>query len=260
MKHDDRFSMIAGGAAFLATATVFALTHLGGAGSVGETPAPDRFGERITVAEAPRLEPAVAPVPTEESVAPVPELVAAVNRPAPEPADEAGKLSPAALSGPSLGVGEVLRLLALSGPEVPETAKVLVRRDRDGRMVVASGTHRGYASVVDRFEALDASRVHVPEALRGDVVRSIDRLLATPEVEIEPEMASNGLAWTFAGPELASLDRAQRQLLLMGRGNAGIVRSKLEELRRQLAPNVLRAVTTGDPAELDGPMILATAR
>ena len=257
MKHDDRFSMIAGGAAFLATATVFALTHLGGSVSVDRNPAPEPTRERITVAEAPRLEPPAETVLADEVIAPEPDFVTAVNRSEAASGADAASVVPDSFTGPAIAVDEVLRLLALSGPDVPGTADVLVRRDRDGRMVIAAGTRRGYASLVDRFEALDPSRVHVPRALRGELTRAIDELIATPRVEVEPAMVSDGVAWTFADPELATLDRAQRQLLLMGRDNADVVRAKLEELRRGLAVDGARRASSDGPSRADSATVRA---
>ena len=150
---------------------------------------------------------------------------------------------------------------------VPAAAEVLVRKDRDGRMIVASGTHRRYKALRRQVEALETNRVSLAleqsteteaSGFRDQVIDTLDAVLAIEVPDAEPDMVAGVHAWEFADAEYKGLSRAQRHLLLMGRSNATAVRARLEAIRQSLGPT--EAIEVGEPVvPVAEPILIAHA-
>jgi hypothetical protein len=134
----------------------------------------------------------------------------------------------------------------IEGLELPGLAEVLVRRDPDGRLVVASGTHRRYGSIIAAVADLDNERLaafivyldqlgadeDADEWMLLDRLRdAADHLLEVKIPEVEPDMSSMGTHWGFADVDYEKLSIAQKHLLLMGRDHARVLRRALLEIR-----------------------------
>ena len=65
-------------------------------------------------------------------------------------------------------------------------------------------------------------------------IQVIDHLLKAPEVNGQIKLVRPKVFWLFANPELESLSAGQKILVRIGPENAGRVKAKLRELRRQL--------------------------
>jgi hypothetical protein len=71
-----------------------------------------------------------------------------------------------------------------------------------------------------------------PHAYFNDrLVAVIDHLLATPQPPEPLALVRPKVFWEFADPELEARSAGQKLLLRMGRGNGGVVRARLRELR-----------------------------
>jgi hypothetical protein len=156
---------------------------------------------------------------------------------------------------------DVLEELTVAGGTLPDPVDTLVRRDRDGRLVVAAGTQRRYSPLVEALNAVDPVAVvtelgrlepstttaeHSEGDLESRLHDTIAALLAFDLPDVEPTMVAHGPGWVFAEPEYEALSGAERHLLLMGRRQARAVRSKLEAIRLAFAwpdPPVDRALT-----------------
>jgi len=140
----------------------------------------------------------------------------------------------------ALAAGRLPRQLA---ELVEADREVLVRRADDDRLVLAAGTFRRYAPLVESLRGASAS--DVAEMLRtgeaghpGLVDRAIaasDHLLATPVVAGDVEMESRVRRWAFADDGLEGLSVAQQHLVRMGETQAAVIRGFLRELRDELA-------------------------
>jgi hypothetical protein len=75
---------------------------------------------------------------------------------------------------------------------------------------------------------------YAPEKFDNAVIRALDRIIATPEVEDPPVVVPVGGIYKFADPDLEQLAPAQKLLLRMGPDNAERVRAKAAELREAL--------------------------
>ncbi len=152
----------------------------------------------------------------------------------------------------------------LNGWGLPTQQDILVRTDRDGRLVVAAGTHRRYDRVREAITALDGPTVAdacdaierrlamgVPgEGLfRAKVVEVLDLLLAAEVPDVELDMVSRGTYWGFADPGLDDLSPAQKHMLMMGLDNQRIVRSRLQDIRQYLGGSPSVASTTNPSVE-----------
>lgn len=133
-----------------------------------------------------------------------------------------------------------------TGSNIPPADKILVCRNRDGRMIVAPGTHRRYTGLRKQILDLDLEDTAIvlaelqarsPEKARvfaAKLISSIHDILAIDLPKVEPDMVAGIHAWHFADPQYRSLGKLQQHMLLMGRKNAGAIRNKLEILGRYL--------------------------
>ena len=272
MAHDDRFFTLVCCAALLITGSVFLWTHHGSihfevaslAGSNAEiertpaTPNPPRASDAADAGSvfvhAAVDSPAAVPAVFEPQIASGVARASFGNPNDPDP-DQV------------LGVVEAIIQLQspkLDGWGLPTQQDILVRTDRDGRLVVAAGTHRRYDRVREAITALDGPTVAdacdaierrlamgVPgEGLfRAKVVEVLDLLLAAEVPDVELDMVSRGTYWGFADPGLDDLSPAQKHMLMMGLDNQRIVRSRLQDIRQYLGGSPSVASTTNPSVE-----------
>jgi hypothetical protein len=67
------------------------------------------------------------------------------------------------------------------------------------------------------------------------LVQVIDDVLATPDVQGPIKLTQPGVFYEFADPSLEQLSAGQKVLIRMGPKNAALVKSKLRELRSEIA-------------------------
>lgn len=273
MAHDDRLFTLVCCAALLITGTVFIWTHHGSVrfevGSLAEVnsasieapgpPTPDQVG---AIADA---GPAFAHATNE-----APAMVPAVFEPPITAHNDSRNLTTDQMHG-FLEAIIHNRSPKLDKWQLPTLAEVLVRRDRDGRLVVAAGTHRRYERAREAITALDGATVaaacenmerQLAMGLPGDgvfrtrVVEALDLLLAPELPEVEPDMVSRGADWGFADTGLDDLSPAQKHMLLMGLDNQRIVRSAFEDIREHLGGSPTTA-TPADPSNVESEVLIA---
>jgi hypothetical protein len=150
----------------------------------------------------------------------------------------------------------------IKGLELPGLAEVLVRRDSDGRLVVASGTHRRYRPMIAALAELDTERmtaflVYLEQLgaddgaddpmLRDRLRAATDHLLQVQIPEVEPDMSSMRTHWGFADADHEKLSTAQKHMLLMGRDNARVLRRALLDIRGVLLDPVEEILPEPEP-------------
>jgi hypothetical protein len=204
-------------------------------------------------------------VPNVEPLRPAPPAAEVLTAAPPEPQAAPARVE-LPLSAPVAGADleillDVLEELTTAGGTLPDPIDTLVRRDHDGRLVVASGTQRRYGPLVEALKEVDPDVVVTEigrlepsfvtaDRTEGDLESrlraTMAALLAFKPPDVEPTMVASGPGWTFAEPEYDSLPAAERHLLLMGRRQARAVQSKLDEIRRAFGwpdPPVDRTLT-----------------
>ncbi|QIB65419.1 DUF3014 domain-containing protein [Kineobactrum salinum] len=145
--------------------------------------------------------------------------------------------------------GTVLRKnLPLSAPEEPFAVDV-----REGQIYLdPEGYERydGYAQAIAKLdvEAMAESFHRLrplyeqayaqlgldPEDFDNAVIRTLDRILATPELEGPIPLEQDSVMYTYADPELESLPSLQKQLLRMGPENLRLIKQQAQTLREEL--------------------------
>ncbi len=153
----------------------------------------------------------------------------------------------ALVDGTSRGI--ILRKgLPLSAPEEPFGVEV-----REGQIYLdPEGYERydGYAQAVAKLdveavaESFHRLRPLYEQAYSqlgldpGDfdnaVIRTLDRILATPELEEPIPLEQDSVMYTYADPELESLAPLQKQLLRMGPENIRLIKEQARTLREEL--------------------------
>ena len=73
-----------------------------------------------------------------------------------------------------------------------------------------------------------------PEEFDNAVIRTLDRILATPELEGPVVLERESVMYTYADPELEALPALQKQLLRMGPANLRLVKAQARDLREAL--------------------------
>lgn len=260
MAKDDRFTVIVVVLVTLITAGAFLWSHWG-------SPAIMNRANPVTITSVSVDEPAT-PIPApNEALEPL-ESVPAVFEVQRESSDDVVRASNPAISPGDRSPATLEKLVhGWTTPELPAASEILVRRDRDGRMVVASGTRRRYTSLRQDIQDLDPSNIDSTllrlagssssdaEFFRVALIKTIDAVLAVDFPEIEPDMVAGVNAWQFAGTEYRSLSPAQKHLLLMGRDNARAVRAKLVEIRQHLGDD--DTIDSDQPAIRTDPVVIA---
>lgn len=268
MKNDDRLFFIGVCCAVAVTLGAFLWFNRGALmpeySTAGSPPAGARDSQRRVV---------VAPTPSLSGPAPPAEVAPAVRR---------ASLQDVASQPPGWSVGTdgsrrfaaVVEAVAagslpdLDPQSLPDLREVLVRTDRDGRLVVASGTHRRYAWLVERFATLDPAEVADFAARESGLVveeggddletilrSAIDHLLEVEPPEVEPDMVSRGSYWGFADVDSEALSPVQKHLLLMGRDNARLIRDRLVELRDLIGDADAATTSEPEPATPERPVV-----
>jgi len=260
MAKDDRFTVIVVALVTLITAGAFLWSHWG-------SPVIMNRANPVAITSVSVDEPA-APFPApNEALEPL-ESVPAVFEVQPESSDGVARASNPAISPGDRSPATLEKLVhGWTTPKLPAASEILVRRDRDGRMVVASGTRRRYTDLRQDIQDLDPSDIESTlfrlagssssdaEFFRVALIKTIDAVLAVDLPEIEPGMVAGVNAWQFADTEYRSLAPAQKHILLMGRDNAREVRAKLLEIRRYLGkPD---GINTDQPAIRTDPVVIA---
>lgn len=256
MAKDDRFTVIVVVLVTLITAGAFLWSHWG---SLANSVRPVTAAAAASTAIGPEPAPATAEPGEENTVFPaLNEIDSAVAEPVIQASYSMGTSVDQAMA--------TLETIASGWAEsgVPAAAEVLVRKDRDGRTVVASGTHRRYKGLRQEVQDLVLSDIDSAllqahgtssSTLRVDLIDALDTTLAVGLPDTEPDMVAGVHAWQFADAEYQSLSPAQKHLLLMGRHNARAVRAKLVEIRRHLGePD---SIDTGQPANRTDPVVIA---
>ncbi|MBN7798619.1 DUF3014 domain-containing protein [Parahaliea mediterranea] len=153
----------------------------------------------------------------------------------------------ALVDGGSRGV--VLRkILPMKAPGEPFAVDVR----EDGMYLDPAGYER-YDSYVDAVVALDSAAIadsfHAlrplyetayaelglpADDLDNAVIRTLDRIIATPDVSGPIALERKSVMYTYADPELEALPAIQKQLLRMGPDNIQRLKAKARELREGL--------------------------
>jgi hypothetical protein len=150
----------------------------------------------------------------------------------------------------------------------PETA-FQVRKERTRIVMSPEGYARfdTHAAAISGLDAAGVARAYntlkprIQEALRevggpnADIDRSIERVIAqllrAPVVQGEVVLVQDIVGYSYADPALASLSRAQQQLVRMGPENTRRVQQKLREIAAQLGI---------DPASLPPERVIDASR
>jgi hypothetical protein len=275
MHQEDRFLTIAGSVALVLTVSAFVWVHRGSIfRPVVETPSVRQAETvlevpptRVPSPVSPELERATRSARISEPVGSPLEQPSAIQA-AYRPGSEIDPSEPHLDHGTIQQVfGAVVSVAAGTSPELgadrlPPQGEVLVRRDRDDRLVVAPGTHRRYDGIVSALDAVDPDdalaafdRLDIlwnesnpdegefPAAL----VVAIDHLLEVDAPDVEPDMISRGTHWGFADTEFEAYSEAQKHILLMGRSNAARVRESLQAIRDLIAEPAAAPELQPDP-------------
>ncbi len=140
------------------------------------------------------------------------------------------------------------KLLPLPPPARSFTADV-----SDGRLIVSAASYARYDSYVDAAMAINVDSIvrafHLlrplyeqaygdlglpPETFDNAVIRSLDRILATPNIQQPPELERHSVMYTYVDPRLETLPSLQKQLLRMGPDNLDRLKQWVGELRDKL--------------------------
>lgn len=84
------------------------------------------------------------------------------------------------------------------------------------------------------LEQVYATLGYPAEEFDNALIRALDRVLATPELESVPAVEPSGGIYKFTDPALEELAPVQKLLLRMGPENAALVKAKAAELRAAL--------------------------
>ena len=148
--------------------------------------------------------------------------------------------------------GELLRkILPMQAPVEPFPVI-----ERAGEIFVDPAGYARYNDYVEAVEALDIAAVvdsfHLlrplyeaayaelglpAQELDNAVIRSLDRIIATPEISEPVALERGTVLYTYADPALESLPAVQKQLLRMGPDNVRRLKAIATELRNALLDN-----------------------
>ncbi len=136
---------------------------------------------------------------------------------------------------------------------VPRPQEKFRAVESGGELVIDPASYSRYDSYAQSIEELEVDTLvatfhqarplleqayaglgYAPQKFDNAVIRALDRILATPQVEDPPAVVPVGGIYKFADPELEQLAPVQKLLLRMGPDNAEVVRAKAAELRAAL--------------------------
>lgn len=154
----------------------------------------------------------------------------------------------ALVDGSSRGV-IMRKLLPVEAPEAPFP----VTKTDDGLTIMDPAGYQRYNPYALAIAGLDtqtmAEQFHrlrplfetgwqqlglAPEDFDNAVIRTLDRILATPELEGPVALEQEAVMYTYADPELEALTPLQKQLLRMGPANLRMIKAQARELREAL--------------------------
>ena len=155
--------------------------------------------------------------------------------------------SAALIDGFSRGI--VLRkLLPVARPAEPFTVQ-----QRGGRTFMNPASYRRYDKYAQAIAAVDTGvlvenfhrlrplyeQAYVqlglkPEEFDNAVIRMLDRIIATPEIEQPIELTRKSVMYRYADPQLEQLSAVQKQLLRMGPDNTRRIKAQARVLREGL--------------------------
>jgi Protein of unknown function (DUF3014) len=99
---------------------------------------------------------------------------------------------------------------------------------------------RGYSHSYPLFQRAYAELGFPDRRFHDRLLEAIDDLLEAPEPAGPVKLVRPKVFYQFADPELESLSAGQKIMLRMGAANATIVKTKLREIRRELAALAIR--------------------
>lgn len=99
--------------------------------------------------------------------------------------------------------------------------------------ILVQGFHRLRPLYKSAYQALGLD----PEDFDNAVIRTLDRVLSTPEIEGPVALEHNSVLYQFADPKLESLSELHKQMLRMGSGNITRIKLKAQALRDGLLGN-----------------------
>jgi len=205
-------------------------------------------GEPEPTAEAPRPAPP-APLTAEEGEALVREQLAGAEPGLAKLAGSAHPLDSTAALIDGLGRGLILRKIVSSNPPPPGFK---VQRSGDVIYMDPANYERfdGFAAgvssldtaaLVERFHTLRPLYEATYEKLGLDpgdfdnaIIRTLDLVLATPEIEEPIALQTKSVAYVYADPALEALPPLQKQLLRMGPDNIRRIKQQARALRDTL--------------------------
>lgn len=228
-------------------------------------PAPQPLPPAEDIPEpAPEPEPEPAPEPAEEAPAPEPPL------PAPEESDPLlrEEMASVGVDGKLAGLAEGENLLQRAVALVDGGSRGVILRKilpmdapkaafpvmREGPQVymdpagydrydtyVAAVSDIDTQALADSFHEYRSlyeeayAQLGIPgEDLDNAIIRTLDRILATPEIEEPIALARTSVMYTYADPALEALPALQKQLLRMGPDNIRQIKAVAQQLRNQL--------------------------
>lgn len=127
----------------------------------------------------------------------------------------------------------------------------------DGQIYTDPGSYARYDSYASAIAALDvdlmvstfhryrplmeqayASLGYPAEDMDNALIRSLDFILATPELKAPAELRRKEAVYQYADPELEQLNSIQKQVLRMGPDNAAVIKRQAAVLRARLLNDV----------------------
>jgi hypothetical protein len=155
--------------------------------------------------------------------------------------------SAALIDGFSRGI--VLRKLL----PVARPAEAFTVQQRDGRTFMNPASYRRYDKYAQAIAAVDTGvlvenfhrlrplyeQAYVqlglkPEEFDNAVIRMLDRIIATPEIEQPIELTRKSVMYRYADPQLEQLSAVQKQLLRTGPDNTRRIKAQARVIRKGL--------------------------
>jgi hypothetical protein len=133
------------------------------------------------------------------------------------------------------------------------TPGAFVIRGKDGDAVIDPGNSARYASRIRVLQSIDARRLvdlylrfyplfqkayaelGYPERYFNDrLIEALDDLLAAPDIMTPIKLVQPKVQYRYADSALEARSAGQKIMLRIGVGNAGLVKAKLREIRREI--------------------------
>lgn len=143
--------------------------------------------------------------------------------------------------------------MALNQRPIKPTPGEFVTAGPEEAIVLAPENYARYATFIAVVRAIDAKTLvslyrglqplfqqsyeelgHPNGVFNDRLVEVIDHLLATPEAPAEIRLVQPSVLYRYADEELEKLSSGQKLLIRMGAENAGVIKSKLREIRAEL--------------------------